>query len=167
MKYIAQIGTPPTVAQPSYPRQTGVSFEVLVSLVVGGVGALGLPKLIQAFAAEKIKTVESERRRDDGVYQSLTASQESMLKAMTQMNSTMMAGQSSSTSESFQLMSTLVQELALLREVVSAGTEAKRELSRVIESLALQSHESYGVILELSNQVQSLKSEVMQLTRKT
>jgi hypothetical protein len=168
MKIIAQVSQPAPVPAPVvYPRQSGVSFEVIVSLVIGGIGAIGLPKLLNTFATEKIRGVESERRREDGAYTSLFDSQESMLKAMTQMNATMAAGQSSAASESFQLMATLIQEIALLREVVSTDTEVMKQVSAVMENLTLQSHESYGVMLELSRQVDLLKSEVEQLTRRT
>jgi hypothetical protein len=169
--YIAQSPTPQPQSETIYvnstPKSTGVTFEVLISLLIGGIGALGLPRLLNAFAAEKIKNVESERRKDDGAYATLYTALESMLNAMTLMNSTMAAGQSSTASESFQLMNILVQEIALLREVVSQKTEVMKKVSDVMENLTLQSHESYGIMLELSRQVDLLKSEVSQLTRKT
>jgi len=149
-------------ARPSY-----VDVNVILGIVAGVAGAIGLPKLLNSWGAEKIESVKSERRREDSVYSTLFASLESMLKTMTGMINTMTAGQSSSTAESFQLMTTLVQEIALMREVVSNNTEVMEQVRDMNEALTQEIHEMRVAGTELREEVSHLKQEVSSLTRKT
>jgi chromosome segregation ATPase len=86
---------------------------------------------------------------------------------MTGMINTMSAGQSSSTAESFQLMTTLVQEIALMREVVSNNTEVMEQVRDMNEALTQEIHEMRIAGTELREEVSHLKQEVSSLTRKT
>ncbi len=149
-------------ARPSY-----VDVNVILGIVAGAASAIGLPKLLNSWGAEKIESVKSERRREDSVYSTLFASLESMLKTMTGMINTMSAGQSSSTAESFQLMTTLVQEIALMREVVSNNTEVMEQVRDMNEALTQEIHEMRIAGTELREEVSHLKQEVSSLTRKT
>lgn len=144
-----------------------VDLNIVIALFAGVAGAVGLPKLINLWGAEKIENVKSERRREDSVYSTLFASLESMLKTMTGMINTMSAGQSSSTAESFQLMTTLVQEIALMREVVSNNTEVMEQVRDMNEALTQEIHEMRVAGTELREEVSHLKLEVSSLTRKT
>lgn len=171
--YIAQISTPSQqLTTPNTNNQT-VGLDVIIALIAGGIGALGIPKLVQMFASDKVEGAKDLRRRDDGVYQALFTSQEAMLKAMTQMNSTMMAGQSSSTAESFQLMGQLIQEIALIREVVANNTRVMEQVRDTDEALTQQLHEVRvagdelrTVVLDLKDHVTVLGTEVSLLTHR-
>lgn len=165
--YIAQVSsqsenTTINTRPPSY-----IDMNVVIGVFAGIAGAIGLPKLINSWGAEKIEGVKSERRREDNVYTTLFTSLESMMKSMTEMNRTMAAGQSSSSSESFQLMATLVSEISLIREVVSNNTEVMERVSETNEALTQEIHEMRVAGSELRDEVTSLKDEVSQLTRRT
>lgn len=166
--YIAQASTPTegitinNTRPPSY-----VDMNVVLGIVAGVAGAIGLPKLINSWGAEKIEGVKSERRREDSVYTTLFTSLESMMKSMTEMNRTMAAGQSSSSSESFQLMATLVQEISLIREVVSNNTKVMEQVRDTNEALTHEIHEVRVAGAELRDEVSKLKEEVFTLTRRT
>lgn len=152
---------------PVYARPQVVSAEIVVSLIIGGIAAIGIPKLINMYGTEKIESVKSERRREDSVYTTLFASMESMMKSMTQMNNTMAAGQSSAAAESFQLMATLVQEIALMREVVSNNTAVMEQVRDTNEALTHEMHEMRVAGGELRDEMSRLKEEVSTLTRRT
>lgn len=166
--YIAQTSAPAdgiainNTRPPSY-----VDMNVVLGIVAGVAGAVGLPKLINSWGAEKIEGVKSERRREDSVYTTLFTSLESMMKSMTEMNRTMAAGQSSSSSESFQLMATLVQEISLIREVVSNNTKVMEQVRDTNEALTHEIHEVRVAGAELRDEVSKLKEEVFTLTRRT
>lgn len=158
MKTVAQVQAVPQQYTP--PPHTDPN--TVVGILVGVISALGLPQILKMFAAAKVEEVKAERRKDDGAYTALYTALESMLKAVTQMNSTMMAGQSSSTSESFQLMATLVQEISLLRDTISNNTEITKQAADSNEMLA---HEIHEMRVSFSEEIALLKSEVMQVTR--
>ena len=80
MKYfIAQVSTPQQLA-PAVNNQTA-DLNVIVALVVGGVSALGVPKLVQMFASDKVTGSIANRRRDDAVLESVLEINKTMLKA--------------------------------------------------------------------------------------
>lgn len=149
-------------ARPSY-----VDVNVILGIVAGVAGAIGLPKLLNSWGAEKIEGVKSERRREDTVYSTLFTSLESMMKSMTEMNRTMAAGQSSSSSESFQLMATLVSEISLIREVVANNTKVMEQVRDTNEMLTHEIHEIRVAGSELREEVSRMKEEVSLLTRRT
>lgn len=151
---------------PMYARPQVISIEIVASLLIGGIAAIGIPKLLNMYGAEKIEGVKSERRREDNVYSTLFASMDTMMKTLTQMTNTMAAGQSSSTSESFQLMSTLVQEISLMREVVSNNTIVMQEIRDTNEALTREIHEMRVAGCELRDEMSKLQEEVSILTRR-
>jgi hypothetical protein len=166
--YIAQATTPPESITINNTRPTSyVDVNVIFGIIAGIAGAIGLPKLVNSWGSEKIEGVKSERRREDTVYNTLFSSMDSMLKTMTGMINTMSAGQSSSTSESFQLMASLVQEISLMREVVSNNTQVMEQVRDMNEALTQEIHEMRVAGTELREEVSNLKQEVSTLTRRT
>lgn len=166
--YIAQSSTPHENTPTNTSRSTSyVDVNVILGVIAGIAGAIGLPKLVNNWGAEKIEGVKSERRREDSVYATLFTSMESMMKSMTQMNNTMAAGQSSAASESFQLMATLVQEISLMREVVSNNTVVMEQVRDMNEALTQEIHEMRIAGSELRDEMSKLKEQVSTLTRRT
>ena len=164
-EYIAQTSVivEPT---PQPPRPVAITMEVVFGLMIGGIGALGLPKLIQLFATEKIKSVESERRREDSVYTTLFNSLESMMQSMTEMNKTMSAGQTVAASESFHLMTSLVEEISKIREVVVNNTEVMKQVSTTNVALTEEIHEMRLAGAKLRDEMEELKTQVIEYTKK-
>ena len=164
--YIAQTSVviEPTPPQPIRP--VVVSVEVFFGLLAGSIGALGLPKLFQLFATEKIKNVESERRREDSVYTTLFNSLESMMKSMTEMNKTMSASQTVAASESFHLMTSLVEEISKIREVVVNNTEVMKQVSATNGALTEEIHEMRLAGAKLRDEMEELKTQVIEYTKK-
>ena len=166
--YIAQAANPHDTTTINVARPANyVDVNLIIGVIAGIAGAVGLPKLINSWGAEKIESVKSERRREDSVYTTLFASMESMMKSMTQMNNTMAAGQSSAAAESFQLMATLVQEISLMREVVSNNTAVMEQVRDTNEALTHEMHEMRVAGGELRDEMSRLKEEVSTLTRRT
>lgn len=164
--YIAQTSVIVEPAPPQIIRPVAVTMEVILGLILGGVGALGLPKLIELFATEKIKNVESERRREDSVYTTLFNSLESMMQSMTEMNKTMSAGQTVAASESFHLMTSLVEEISKIREVVVNNTEVMKQVSTTNVALTDEIHEMRLAGAKLRDEMEELKTQVIEYTKK-
>lgn len=166
--YIGVVSSQNTTTTPQQQYQVSDVNLVttILTLLLGGVGAIGIPKILQSFATEKIEGVKSERRREDKIYDSLFMSMESIVKSMSEVNRTMMAGQSSSAAESFQLMATLVQEIALMREVVSNNTNVMNQIKETEEALIQEIHYMRTAGIELQEQFVALRTEINNRTIK-
>jgi len=163
---VAQVVQPQMPQQPVQPSQGVFTAELMLTFFAGIVTVLGIPQLVKVFATEKVKSMADERRREDKVYDSMFTSLENMLKGMNDSNKQMAAGQSSATSESFQLMATLIQEIALIREVVINNTEVMRKVGDTSEALTHEIHEMRVSGIELKEEVQTLRREVNDITKK-
>ena len=163
---VAQVVQPVTPVQNVAPTQQLLTAELMLTFFAGIVTVLGIPQLVKVFATEKVKSMADERRREDKVYDSMFTSLENMLKGMNDSNKQMAAGQSSATSESFQLMATLIQEIALIREVVINNTEVMRKVGDTSEALTHEIHEMRVSGIELKEEVQTLRREVNDITKK-
>jgi Mn2+/Fe2+ NRAMP family transporter len=96
--------------------------HTIFGIVIGIIGAVGLPKLLQMFAAEKVKSVESGRRREDKI-----------LESVLEVNRVMMLSQTNTNQEMLQLTRQLVSEMALLRSVVENNTHIMEEVLEVTQ----------------------------------
>jgi hypothetical protein len=126
--YIAEVSTQ-QIPTPTYIRPTFISLEVAVSVVVGVVGALGIPKLVQMFATDKMENSKSERNRDDLI-----------LKSVLEVNRTMMATSASTSVEMLKLTQNLVSEIALMREVITNNTVVMEKVRIAGEELKEEMH---------------------------
>ena len=123
MKYfIAQVSTPQQLA-PAVNNQTA-DLNVIVALVVGGVSALGVPKLVQMFASDKVTGSIANRRRDDAVLESVLEINKTMLKASADNYLKMM-----------EFTQTLVTEISMMREVISNNTNVMEKVRMMGEEL--------------------------------
>jgi len=163
---VAQITQPQATPPQPIPTQAVFTAELLLTFCAGILTVLGIPQLVKAFATERVKSLETERRREDKVYDSMFTSLENMLKGMNDSNRQMAAGQSSAASESFQLMATLIQEISLIREVVTNNTEVMRKVGDTSEALTQEIHEMRVSGIELKEEVLNLRREVNDITKK-
>jgi len=164
---VAQVTQSQTPVQPPVQPSQGFSpVEVMLAACLSILTFLGAPQLLKLAATEKVKSLETERRREDKVYDSMFASLENMLKGMNDSNKQMAAGQSSATSESFQLMATLIQEISLIREVVNNNTEVIRKSIDISEALTQEIHEMRISNIELKEEVINYRKEVAEVTKK-
>jgi|688.fasta_scaffold118036_1 hypothetical protein len=129
MKYfISQVSTPQQLATPNANNQT-VDLNVILALIVGGVGALGIPKLVQMFVADKVDGSKAERRRDDIVLESVLEVNKTMLKASADNYLKMM-----------EFTQTLVSEISMMREVISNNTNVMEKVRVAGEELKEEMH---------------------------
>ena len=122
--YIAQYPSQQTIPAPTYIKPTFISLEVAISLFIGVLGTLGLPKLVQLFAADKMENAKSERRRDDVI-----------LESVLEVNRAMMTVQNTSSIEMLKLTQTLVSEIALMRVVITNNTAVMEKVRASGEEL--------------------------------
>jgi hypothetical protein len=129
MKYfISQVSAPQQLTTPNANNQT-VDLNVILALIVGGVGALGIPKLVQMFVADKVDGSKAERRRDDIVLESVLEVNKTMLKASAENYLKMV-----------EFTQTLVSEISMMREVISNNTSVMEKVRVAGEELKEEMH---------------------------
>jgi hypothetical protein len=125
--YIAQVSTPLTPLQQPNPQTT--NLDVIIALIVGGVGALGVPKLVQMFASDRVDDAKAERRREDIV-----------LESVLEVNKTMLRASADNYLKMMEFTQTLVSEISLMREVIANNTKVMERVQVTGEELKEEMH---------------------------
>ncbi|CAN1211899.1 hypothetical protein TUMEXPCC7403_16965 [Tumidithrix helvetica PCC 7403] len=145
---VAQSPTPLPTTQSNFnlsPLEAG-----LLTVIISGLTALGVPKLLELWGKTKVEGVQSDRRREDSVYKTLLDNSQKAQDNLTETVRTLMANQTSQTSELFQLANMMVVEVKELREVVA--------------SMVLQDHKKTEAMERLNYEIQDLKNIIEQKT---
>lgn len=147
------VGQQPTTQTGSNQVQLTLPELIIGGGLVGLLTALGVPYVIRLLAQTRAEGVQSDRRREDSVYKTLLDNSQKAQDNLTETVRTLMANQTSQTSELFQLANMMVVEVKELREVVS--------------SMVLQDHKKTEVIERFNYELQELKALIEQKTEHT